>query len=261
LQQTTALIIENESLGADYYRMTFAAPEIAAQAQPGQFLHIRVAGMDSCDPLLPRPLSIYRAGRQEGTVAVIFRIVGRGTAMLAGRQAGEKLTMTGPIGNGFTLPTNSTCIALIAGGVGMPPLFFLASALRAESPGMIINLFYGGRSREDLLEREAWEALNVNIFNATDDGSTGWHGLVTELFRQKQSEIKADFIAACGPEPMLKAMQKIALESGLSGQLSLESHMACGIGACLGCVCETKLGRKRVCVDGPVFAIGEVDFE
>jgi dihydroorotate dehydrogenase electron transfer subunit len=261
LQQVIAPVIENKPLGSGYYRMTLAAPELAAQAQPGQFLHIRVTGQDSCDPLLPRPLSIYRVDCKAGTLAVIFKIVGRGTAMLANRVAGEKLEMIGPIGNGFLLPFNTANIVLIAGGVGMPPLFFLASALRAKSSGTSINLFYGGRSTADLLEQEAWEALNVNIFPATDDGSFGFQGLITDLFQEKQGEIKVDFIAACGPEPMLRVVQKIALESGIPGQLSLESHMACGVGACLGCVCETKLGRKRVCVDGPVFAIGEVEFE
>jgi len=248
-------------LSPGYFQLLLYAPEIAATAIPGQFVQIRAAGPGSIDPLLARPLSIYRATPLSGEIAVIFKVVGRGTAMLAAAQVGAPLTVLGPVGNGFTIPENTRQLALLAGGVGMPPLFFLAERLRITHPLLRSTLFYGGRTHADLLCLPEWEALGVSVMTATDDGSCGHHGLVTELFQQQCAGVLFDFLAACGPRPMLYAVQRLALASGIPGQLSLEARMACGVGACLGCVCATLAGHQRVCVDGPIFALEEVKFD
>lgn len=252
------LIIENTSLGPCYYRLTILASEVAANAKPGQFVQIRVAASQCQDPLLSRPISIFRVDESTDRVSMIYKVVGRGTSMLAGLKAGELLEILGPLGNGFVSAESARNIAFIAGGVGMPPLFCFGEYLKRSNFNYNISLFYGGRSSLDLLELDLWSHIATGLFTATEDGSAGRQGLVTETFLEEHHRTEFDFIAACGPQPMLQAIQKIALAEGISGQLSLEAHMACGIGACLGCTCKTKQGYKRVCVDGPVFPIQEV---
>jgi dihydroorotate dehydrogenase electron transfer subunit len=256
-----ALIVSVSALSPHYYLLTLQAPDIAAAAQPGQFAQVRVARPGVLDPLLARPLSIYRADAVSGQVSFIFKVVGHGTALLAAYTAGETLTLLGPIGQGFTVPERVEHLALVAGGVGMPPLYFLAETLRRARPNMAITLCYGGRSRADLLELPRWETLGVRIFAATDDGSYGSHGLVTVPLSDEHVQHPFDYLAACGPRPMLRAVQQFGLAEGIPGQLSLEARMACGVGACLGCVCAVVSGNRRVCIDGPVFALDEVRFD
>lgn len=259
--QVKALMIENEALAPGYYRMRLLAPEIASAAQPGQFVQIKVAEASAVDPLLPRPISIYRIDAAGGAIEVIYKSVGRGTAMLAGKPAGGVLEVFGPIGKGFTVPETVQHLALIGGGVGMPPLYSLAQRLKKQRPDLAITLFYGGRSQTDILELERWNALGVKTWIATEDGSLGTKGFVTAGFIEQLGVQKFDYLAACGPKPMLKAVRGIALEHNLSGEISLEAHMACGVGACLGCTCKTEHGYRRVCVDGPVFPLGEVNLD
>lgn len=147
---------------------------------------------------------------------------------------------------------------MVAGGIGMPPLFFLAEELKTAVPQTNIRLFYGGRNRLDLLELESWSDLGIEVSAATDDGSFGYRGLVTDLVSNELKTNPSDYLAACGPQPMLRAVQGLADAHKVPCQLSLEAHMACGVGACLGCACETKQGYRRVCVDGPVFSGDEV---
>jgi dihydroorotate dehydrogenase electron transfer subunit len=254
------LITENINLGPGYYRLTVLAPEAAACAQPGQFVQVRVAVSESKDPLLSRPISIFRIDKNSNSISMIYKVVGRGTTMLAGLRSGELLEILGPLGNGFVLPENACNIALIAGGVGMPPLFCFTEYMKQSNVDCNISLFYGGRSSGDLLELDLWGKTGIELFPVTEDGSAGRQGLVTEVFFEEHRRAKFDLIAACGPQPMLQAIQKIALREGIDGQLSLESHMACGVGVCLGCACKTTRGYQRACVDGPVFSIREVEW-
>jgi dihydroorotate dehydrogenase electron transfer subunit len=256
-----ALILENTALAPSYYRMRLLAPEIAAEARPGQFIQLRVAEATCTDPLLPRPLSLFRIDRTAGEVAVIYKIVGQGTRILAGKMAGQTLELVGPLGNGFTVPETAVAVTLVAGGVGAPPLFGLAETLKAQRPTLAIDLFYGGRTRSDLLELEHWRALGVSVYPITEDGGYGAKGMVTDLLVVQLRQTPYDYLAACGPQPMLKAVQHLALQYQLAGELSLEAHMACGVGACLGCVLQTTQGYRRVCVDGPVFNLSEVKFD
>ena len=258
--QTQALITKINTLGAGYYELELLAPEIALAAKPGQFVQLKVAEPDTYDPLLGRPISFYRINPASGSIALIFKVMGRGTTLLAGKKAGEIIEVIGPIGNGFTIPEATRRLALIAGGIGMPPLFCLAEALRKAKPQLEMAFFYGGRSSRDLLTLDAWETLNLKLYLTTDDGSQGDAGLVTESFLRHHQEAEYDFLVACGPNVMLKAVKAIAARERINGQMSLEAHMACGVGACLGCTCQTKTGNRRVCVDGPVFGLGEVEF-
>ena len=255
----TAEITALRVVGTGYYFLSVKAPEIARAAVPGQFVQVRVSG--GIDPLLARPISIYYTEPESGEVAFLFKVAGHGTAVLAERKVGERLTLLGPLGVGFHVPEQATEIALIAGGVGMPPLYFLARALRRERPACTITLIYGGRSAGDLLELARWEALGVTVVLTTDDGSAGRQGLVTEAFQYHLTWHDVKYLAACGPKPMLRAVQRLALAMGIAGEFSMEARMACGVGACLGCVCGTVDGNRRVCVDGPVFALDEVHFD
>jgi dihydroorotate dehydrogenase electron transfer subunit len=256
--QVRALITEKRILAPGYYYFNVLAPEIAAVARPGQFVQIRVAAPESNDPLLSRPISIHRIDAANGSISFIFKVVGKGTELLAGKGSGELLEILGSLGQGFEIPEAAVEIALIAGGVGMPPLFCLNQFWRGVASSKKFTLFYGGRSRSDLLELSLWAELGTKVFPATEDGSFGRMGFITESFLKEFRKTKYDFLVACGPLPMLQAVQKIALSENIPGQVSLEAHMACGVGACLGCVCRTKEGFRRVCVDGPVFSVNEV---
>lgn len=256
-----ALIQEARILAPGYYGLWLNAPEIAAAAIPGQFMQVRVGDGETTDPLLPRPISFYRIDRETGTIALLFKAVGKGTRILAGKRTGELLSIYGPLGNGFQIPADRKRIALIAGGIGMPPLYCLAADLRLRRPDLEMVLFYGGRGRRDLLELDQWERLGVEVVAATGDGSFGAKGLVTAAFEERHWHQPYDYLVACGPNPMLMAVQRLAAAEGIPGLLSLEAYMACGVGACLGCSCRTNRGYRRVCVDGPVFSMGEVTLE
>jgi dihydroorotate dehydrogenase electron transfer subunit len=256
-----ALILENNALAPGYYRMRLLAPEVAAAAQPGQFIQARVAEPTCTDPLLARPISLYRINRQAGEVELIYKTVGRGTRLLAELTRGKMVAIFGPIGVGFTVPETAAALVLVGGGVGMPPLYGLAETLREQRPTVTIDLFYGGRSCSDLLELDRWRDLGITVFAVTEDGSCGAKGLVTHHLVAQLQQVRYDYLAACGPEPMLRAVQRLALERQLAGELSLEAYMACGVGACLGCTCRTTKGYRRVCVDGPVFNLSEVKFD
>ena len=259
IAQMMATIIALRELTPGYFLLTLRAPAIAAAARPGQFAQVRVSAGQSIDPLLARPISILRTDMAVGEVALLFKVVGRGTALLSAQQPGAELRVLGPIGNGFSVPETARNIALVAGGVGMPPLFFLAATLRRLRPELHLTLYYGGRTSADLLLGPEWEALGIPCVVATDDGSSGHHGVVTEPLREAPALY--DFLAACGPRAMLRAVQQLVLAQGIPAQLSLEARMACGVGACLGCVCATVTGYRRVCIDGPVFNADEVAFD
>ncbi|MGE5606866.1 MAG: dihydroorotate dehydrogenase electron transfer subunit [Bacteroidota bacterium] len=255
-----SVISEIIKVAPGYFRLKLTASAIAAEAKPGQFIQIRVGDELSVDPLLARPISIFRINKAEGTISLLFKVVGKGTTLLASKQKGDVLTIWGPIGNGFEVPEEAGNIALVAGGIGMPPLFCLGEQLSLRKKPPQLTLFYGGRTSKNLLELDLWEKSRVPVKIATEDGSLGWKGFITELFINEHQANGYDFIISCGPAPMLAEVQKIAVLTGLNGQLSLEAHMACGVGACLGCTCQTIHGSRRVCVDGPVFSIKEVIF-
>ena len=252
--QVKAKIIFNQRRSGNYWHLEFESGLIARAALPGQFVNIRVS--DGFKPLLRRPISIH--GVKAPKVKIIYEVLGKGTQILATRKPGEFLDILGPLGNGFNYsrPAKTTPAKhiLIAGGMGVAPLVFLAEKLKLAKPLVLI----GARTKQQILCPQEFKALGCAVKLATDDGSGGFKGRVTDLLSLVLESVKPLGLFSCGPRPMLKAITQIAHKHKISAQLSLEEHMACGIGACLGCVVSTKTGYKSVCKDGPVFSSEEL---
>lgn len=270
--QFTSMVLSNAEVSPGYHRMRLTAPPEFAAARAGQFVMVRVGG--GIDPLLRRPFGIFDLSTHiplhDGAVSqpcfeMLYRVVGKGTALLSSLHATDRLDILGPLGTGFDLGTPGVEKLLVGGGVGLAPLYLLARELVAQSP---VRLFAGGRSRDDILCITEFERLGVECYVATEDGSLGECGLVTEALvsRLEQLEGGAELFA-CGPHPMLKAVAAIAAYRGIPCQVSLEGYMACGVGACLGCVTPghrhtpESPDYRCVCKDGPVFQAGELGWE
>ena len=267
--QFTAMILSNAEVSPGYWRMRLTAPREFAVAVPGQFVMVRVNG--AIDPLLRRPFGIFDVGTyqpvQSGAVSqpyfeMLYRVVGKGTAMLATLHETDLLDILGPLGHGFDLGAAGEEKLIVGGGVGLAPLYMLARELVKESP---VRLFAGGRTRDDVLCITEFERLGVECYTATEDGSLGEQGLVTEALVRRLDALQGKAtIYACGPHGMLAAVAQIAADRGIPCQVSLEGYMACGVGACLGCVApgsghsaETP-DFRCVCTEGPVFDAGEL---
>ncbi|MFA5351539.1 MAG: dihydroorotate dehydrogenase electron transfer subunit [Candidatus Omnitrophota bacterium] len=253
--QIKAKIVSHRKLKNNYWHLEFESSLIAKSACPGQFVEVKVS--DGTDPLLRRPISIHSVSKAK--VKLIYEVIGPGTQILSGKKIGDFLDIIGPLGNGFkygrtTKKSDQGKTILVAGGMGVAPLVFLAEKIRLDRPIVLI----GARKKEQVLCLGEFKALGCKVIIATDDGSLGFKGKVTELLKEiliKENQInKPENIYACGPQLMLKAVSEISCENNIASQLSLETHMACGFGACLGCVVSTKSGYKRVCKDGPVFS-------
>lgn len=253
--QEKSTVTARESLGGDVFRLTVQAPRIAAAAQPGQFVMVRAG--DTLDPLLRRPLSIHQV-LPDGGLRLLFKVVGKGTGLLAELRPGLKLDLIGPLGRGFNLvPTGPAC--LIGGGMGMAPLYFLAQRLLRGKPGPGHDqVLLGARNRAELeLPAAEFSGLGYSLHLATDDGSLGHHGLVPELLDDVLPSVSQVYV--CGPYPMMQMVALKCRTAGVACQVSLETHMACGLGVCLGCAVTVADGSyKHVCKDGPVFAADEV---
>ena len=231
---------KNALLAPDVYEMTLVG-DASAIAAPGQFINIRLNGL-----YLRRPISVCDWG--EGWIRIIYKVVGKGTAQMAQMAPGQKLDVLTGLGNGYDLaPARGKRIALVGGGVGIPPLYGLAKRLGGEAFCCVLGF---NRASEIFYAEEF--AQYGKVILTTADGSAGVRGFVTDALRQ----LDYDYYFACGPEPMLRAVHAL----GKEGQLSFEARMGCGFGACMGCSCETLAGPKRICVDGPVMRSGEVRF-
>lgn len=245
----------------DYVLLRLDAPAVAAEARPGQFLMVRVS--DGPDPLLRRPLSLH--AREGGAVEIFFQIAGRGTALLARRKEGETLDILGPLGLGFDFAAEARGrrAVLVGGGRGIAPLLFLGRELRAK--GAAVKVLYGGKSAGDLPLRERFAGDGFEIACATDDGSFGHAGFVTGLLEEEIARRPPDALYVCGPEAMMRAAAGLARAGRIPAQISLESQMGCGFGACWGCVKRIARGDggrwRKICEDGPVFAAEEIVWE
>lgn len=249
-------LIQSEVIARDVVRLTFNAPEIAAAAMPGQFVMVQIgAGQD---PLLRRPFSIHQIS-SEGLLQILFKVVGRGTKLLAQCRVGEELSLIGPLGKGFVLgETGEAC--LVGGGMGIAPMLFLASRfLQQPGAGAAPQVILGARNREELFPLLAdFQNLGLEVLAATDDGSLGHHGLVTDVLK-KINRSPHCTVYCCGPRPMMAAIHHLCLQESLRCQVSVETIMACGMGACLGCAVPLKAGGyAHACSDGPVFEAGEL---
>lgn len=247
-----ARILCQQEIAADIYSMWLSTEEIAAHARAGQFLSV-YCGEGS--RLLPRPISICEIDKKENRIRLVYRIAGKGTEEFSRLAEGAKVKVVGPLGNGF--PQKEKKAFLIGGGIGIPPMLELAKQLSCEKQ-MIL-----GYRTDALFLAEEFKAYGA-VYVATEDGSAGTKGNVLDAIRA--NGLDAEVIYACGPTPMLRALKQYAAEQGIECWISMEERMACGIGACLACVCKSKdkdahsnVKNKRVCKEGPVFLAEEVE--
>ncbi len=254
MRELSERIIHNQLLAEGIYHMRVESPTCAEEAKPGQFVHLSCSGTTT--PLLRRPISICDINRPMEYMDLVYQVKGEGTALLARMEAGEKINMLAPLGHGFDLPKAGERVAIIGGGLGVYPMLFLAR----ESKG--INTSCLGFRNKELAVLVADFARFSRVEVATEDGSLGQRGYVTQLLEEGIQNGGFDVIYACGPLPMLKAVHEIALQYGIRCQVSMEERMACGIGACLGCACETAEGEmQHVCSCGPVFNSRELSWK
>ncbi len=245
------------------------SPEISRTAKPGQFIQVRILPL--LDSTLRRPFSIHRVNREEGELSLLYRVVGRGTTLLSMERENDFLDVIGPLGKGFNIPEGKRKLAIAAGGIGIAPLFFLLEELaRSENKDYTIYTLLGARTGEELILVKEITSLTESfpggVEIATDDGTVGHRGPVTELLEDVLANRPVEMVYACGPHDFLRVSSAMLEKHGVAGQFSIEERMACGIGACYSCVCKTRRENgeqpvyKRVCVDGPVFDANEVVF-
>ena len=251
----TARVLSHEQLFEDTHLMWLSCPSVARGASPGRFLMIRCA--DGYDPLLPRPMSFHRFRDSDGErqFAILYDVRGRGTAWLSEREAGEQLTVFGPLGKGYVVDRGTQNLLLVAGGLGVAAVVALAD--EAVGRGKAVTLLQGARTASriyppDLLPKD------VEVLSATDDGSSGHRGPVTDLLAEHLSW--ADQVFACGPTPMFRSMSNVLREArtGKPVQALLEERMGCGTGICYGCAVFARRGVRLVCKDGPRFELRDV---
>jgi len=255
-----AEVLENAAEGGVNHRLRVAIPGWPG-FEPGQFVMLSPGARGAAqrdDPLLPRPMAVYR--QHDGTqVEVLYKVHGRGTALLAEAQPGQRVRVVGPLGRAFPLPEAGERALLVGGGTGVASLYELAA--RAIGSGSV-RVLLGARSADDLMGADDFAALGVDLRLATEDGSEGTRGLVTELLRAALADGGPARVYACGPTPMMRAAAELAAEAGVPALVSLENPMACGFGVCLGCAAPLAGGGfGLVCRDGPVFEAERVDWE
>lgn len=274
-RQCRVEVLENVRLARDTYRMRLACPEISRLVTPGQFLMLRLAGFD--DPLIGRPLALYDTVLDDAgepfALDVAYIVKGKFTSRVVSYDPGQKIDLWGPLGNGF-LPRPAEHLIMVAGGIGQTPFPALAREVlgqrrygdppREVPRAKRVTLCYGARSAEYLAGVEDFERIGVDVRLATDDGTRGHHGLVTDLLeRELDAAELSRRVVCCGPEPMMEAVAEIAARRSVDCRVSLETPMACGVGICFTCVARVRDDRgdwdyKRTCVEGPVFDAAQI---
>jgi len=259
MYELEAGIIRTEKYGGKTCIIHLSCDAIAQEAEPGQFVQVRVG--NGTDPFLRRTFSIYGADRKNGRIKLMYDIVGSGTEQLASVTQGTCLNIIGPLGKGFDtdMGNNVDCV-LVAGGIGAAPLLFLSDRLKKPGNKKIIFMI-GARTASAHTVFDGLYGDHISVIRATDDGSVGYHGTVSELLNARLGSIKPAVMYVCGPHPMMKAVAAVASEAGIRCQVSLEERMACGLGACNGCaVCLRDGSMVRSCVEGPVFDAYKVEW-
>jgi dihydroorotate dehydrogenase electron transfer subunit len=253
-----AELIRKKNLGNDIFVLTFAPFSKLNRVNPGQFVHLQAP---NAGVYFRRAFSVYDTNTDDKSFDILLKNIGQGTRLIASMKKGEMISVLGPLGNGFRNPKRNEAVFLIAGGVGMPPIYFFAKYLVSKKYNpKEIYFFYGGKVRLDVVELAKIRKLGVNLILASEDGSIGYHGLVTQAAEEWicRGNGKKN-LYSCGPIGLLEAVEKLAVKYNIPGQLSCEAPMPCGIGICLGCILPLKAGGyTRVCREGPVYNIGEV---
>jgi len=264
------IVLSNQEISPGYYRMKILAPGFGERAKPGQFIMFRV--QTSLPPLLRRPFGIFRTGflppHCEGLapreyLEILYKVVGRGTGIMCSLHEGDRVEVLGPLGRGFDPGDPETEKILVGGGIGLVPLLMLAEELVRSNK---VRLLMGGRTRDDILAVTEFERLGVETYVSTDDGSLGEEGLVTQVLVRELAKHPRATVYACGPMPMIEAVRQVCAERDVPLQVSLEALMACGVGACLGCVVKGAGHSEKdprylcTCKEGPVFWAEQLDW-
>ena len=256
-----AELVKKEQLKPDIFKFSVKAPNIVKNSKPGNFIEIRIS--DQTEPFLRRPISIYNLDKENGILEFIFQVKGKGTKILAQREVGSQIDIVGPIGYGTFQYENYEKIAIIGGGIGVFPLYELAKC--AKQANKNVTTYLGFRSKDFVVLENEFKEVSNKLVLTTDDGSYAEKGFAINYLEKDIEEGKIDSIYACGPLPMLKAVQKLAIEKDIPCQISLEEKMACGLGVCLGCAVKTAKSPKEapeywhVCKAGPVFNAKDVE--
>ena len=258
--QEIATVVEQKELGAGIYDMTLQTKDIAKAARAGQFVSVYSSNPSK---LLPRPISLCGIDKEKNTIRLVYRVTGEGTGTdeFSKLQSGDTIKILGPLGNGFTVEKGKSAF-LIGGGIGVPPMLKLAKDINASGDVPKMQIVMGYRDENTVLLDEFKE--QAESFVSSDNGAVGTKGTVVDAI--KANGLKADVIYACGPTPMLRALRDYADANDMTCYISMEERMACGIGACLACVCNSKekdhhsnVNNKRICKEGPVFNAREVE--
>ncbi len=249
-----ASVVENKKLINNHYLITLNPAVKIRKPKPGNFFMVAVD--TGLDPLLKRPFSVHRW--IDGNFQLLYRVVGKGTKILSEKKPGNVLDILGPLGKGFPAPKKNRQVILVAGGLGVAPVFSMAENIKNRAP----LLFYGTKTKKSLLLIDEFRSLGIDPTVSTDDGSFGTKGNIINVLKRYLTRnslpVTRYVLYACGPEVMLHALSHLATEYKLKGYIAMEQNMACGIGTCLGCVVKTRKGHKRVCKEGPVFPIEEI---
>ncbi len=260
-EQVFAKLIKKEQLKPDIYKFSVKAPSIVKASKPGNFIEIRVN--QTTEPFLRRPISIYNLDKENGILEFIFQVKGKGTEILAKQEEGKEIDIIGPLGYGTFKYEDYQNLAIIGGGIGVFPLYELAKCAKADNKK--VTTYLGFRSKDFVVLEEEFQSVSNELILTTDDGSYAKQGFAISYLEEDIKNGKIDSIYACGPLPMLKAVQKLALEKDIPCQISLEEKMACGLGVCLGCAVKTAKSPAdspeywHVCKAGPVFNAKDVE--
>lgn len=251
MKDQEVVILKNRRINDKYFNLSFRSKFLARGIEPGQFLNVQIE--DGVDPFLRRPFSYYRVNGD--AVEILYEILGHGTGILSRKPEGSRLRVLGPLGKPFKAKIKKNVKrVLVAGGIGIPPLVFLAERYGADC------ILIGAKSSAEVLPRKEFSRLKCRILYATNDGSYGEKGFVTVLLDEiiRKSKPEELFIQTCGPKPMMQAVMDRAARAGIAGEASIDEGMACGVGACLGCMVETDRGLVPSCTEGPVFGFHQI---
>ena len=252
-----ASVIENKKLIDNHYLITLRPEVKIRKPKPGNFFMVAVD--TGLDPLLKRPFSVHRW--IDNNFQLLYRVVGKGTKILSDRKPGNSLDILGPLGKGFPAPKKESQVILVAGGLGIAPIFAMAENIKKKNP----LFFYGTKTKKDVILIDEFRSLGIEPIVSTDDGSLGKKGDIVKVLKKylirNPLPVTRFLLYACGPGIMLEALSDLASGVNMKGYFAMEQNMACGIGTCLGCVIKTRKGHKRVCKEGPVFPIEEIVWE
>ncbi len=266
MKHENAAVLWNRKLTQSVFRIGIECGSHYQDSRPGQFVTLKLPGEDS--PLLRRPFSIHRLIHEKGSfkgIEILYKTVGGFTVKLAGRLPGSRVDVLGPLGKGFTVSGSFGSSVIAAGGMGVAPMLFLAESLAGKGlPPEKAGVCIGGGSADDVLCLDEFRSLGIKPLTASEDGSIGEKGLVTDILEKELERLQPGIVYACGPFPMLRAVSESAARHGIECEVSIETMMACGVGACLGCAVEDSMhpgGYGHVCVDGPVFNTKRLNLE